>query len=132
MNFLLSPEVEKLRLEIKNFVSTHILPLENDKKKFDSHENINEKKLIEMRKSAQEKGLWALSMPVERGGRGVNHVGMAACYEEMNRSIFGPVVFNAAAPDDGNMYILNKVANDRQKKECYNPLLMEKFAHPLL
>ena len=36
-------------------------------------------------------------------------VGMAACYEEMNRSIFGPVVFNGAAPDDGNMMLLDKV-----------------------
>ena len=32
--------------------------------------------------------------------------GLAVCYEEMNRSIFGPVTFNAAAPDDGNMIVL--------------------------
>jgi hypothetical protein len=31
---------------------------------------------------------------------------MAVCYEAMNRSIFGPVVFNSAAPDDGNMMVL--------------------------
>ncbi len=34
---------------------------------------------------------------------------MAVCYEEMNRSIFGPVVFNSAAPDDGNMMMLEAV-----------------------
>jgi hypothetical protein len=36
--------------------------------------------------------------------------------EEMNRSIFGPVCFNCAAPDDGNMYILNKIGTEDQKK----------------
>ena len=40
---------------------------------------------------------------------------MAACYEEMNRSIFGPVVFNSAAPDDGNMMILDQVLPDSMK-----------------
>jgi acyl-CoA dehydrogenase len=33
---------------------------------------------------------------------------MAACYEEMNGSIFGPVAFNSAAPDGGNMRVLDK------------------------
>ena len=42
---------------------------------------------------------------------GLPVVGMAACYEEMNRSIFGPVAFNCAAPDDGNMILLNKVGD---------------------
>ena len=48
---------------------------------------------------------------------------MAACYEEMNRSIFGPVVFNAAAPDDGNMFVLNKVATDAQKEKWLQPII---------
>ncbi len=42
-------------------------------------------------------------------------MGMAVCYEEMNRSIFGPVIFNSAAPDDGNMMLLEKVATPAQK-----------------
>ena len=36
-------------------------------------------------------------------GSGLAVIGMAACYEAMGRSIFGPVAFNCAAPDDGNM-----------------------------
>ena len=38
--------------------------------------------------------------------------GWAAVYEEANRSIFGPVALNCAAPDDGNMSILDKVLPD--------------------
>jgi acyl-CoA dehydrogenase len=54
-------------------------------------------------------------MPEERGGAGVGAVGMAACYEEMARSPFGPLVFNCAAPDDGNMMVLEKVLPEEQK-----------------
>ena len=48
---------------------------------------------------------------------------MAACYEEMNYSIFGPVVFNCAAPDDGNMTVLNKVATEEQKARWLQPII---------
>jgi acyl-CoA dehydrogenase len=50
-------------------------------------------------------------------------VGMAACYEEMGRSIFGPVVFNCAAPDDGNMLLLEKVATEAQKARWLQPIV---------
>ena len=56
---------------------------------------------------AKAAGLWAFQMPVSRGGLGQNHVGMAVLYEEAARSPFGPVVFNVAPPDDGNMQVLN-------------------------
>ena len=39
---------------------------------------------------------------------GLPVVGWAAMYEEANRSIFGPVALNCAAPDDGNMNLLAK------------------------
>ena len=42
-------------------------------------------------------------------------VGWAAMYEEANRSIFGPLAFNCAAPDDGNMNLLALVGTDAQK-----------------
>src|SRR3546814_10248339 len=47
---------------------------------------------------------------------------MAACYEERNRAIFGPVVFNSAAPDDGNMMVLSKVATQAQKERWLRPI----------
>jgi acyl-CoA dehydrogenase len=48
---------------------------------------------------------------------------MAACYEEMNRSIFGPVVFNSAAPDDGNMMILDRVLPEAMKPRWLQPIV---------
>ena len=59
--------------------------------------------------SPATQGLWCLQLKPETGGAGLDKVGMAVCYEAMNRSIFGPVVFNAAAPDDGNMMVLETV-----------------------
>jgi len=41
----------------------------------------------------------------------------------MTRSIFGPVVFNAAAPGDGNMQVLEKVGTDAQKAKWLQPIV---------
>ncbi|HEU0229425.1 MAG TPA: acyl-CoA dehydrogenase family protein [Burkholderiaceae bacterium] len=123
MDFTLSDTVEDYRTRIRRFVDTELIPLEKDSASFDTHENIQEALLRSLRGKAREQGLWSLQMPRERGGQGLNMVGMAACYEEMNRSIFGPVVFNSAAPDDGNMMVLEKVATPAQKKRWLQPIV---------
>ncbi len=123
MDFTLPQEVEETRRAIRAFVDQRIIPLESDPASYDDHENIAEPLLDKLRAEARKAKLWALSMPKERGGRGFSTVGMAACYEEMNRSIFGPAVFNAAAPDDGNMFVLNKVATDAQKDKWLQPII---------
>lgn len=123
MDFNLSPEVEDFRRRIRAFVDERIIPLEKDPGAFDGHENIAEEPLKRLRAEAKKAGLWALRMPKERGGQGLSIVGLAACYEEMNRSIFGPVCFNCAAPDDGNMILLEKVATEEQKDRWLQPII---------
>ena len=123
MDFTLTPETEDFRRRIRAFVEDKLLGLESDPGSFDEHENINEDLLGKMRAEARAEGLWALAMPKERGGGGLDMVSMAVCYEEMNRSIFGPVVFNAAAPDDGNMMVLNKVGTEAQKDRWLQPII---------
>ena len=110
MDFSLTPDVDALRRRIRDFVNDRLIPLEADRANFDAHENIDLGVLARLRAEARAAGIWALSMPRERGGGGLSMVGLAACYEEMNRALFGPVVFHAAAPDDGNMRVLNQVA----------------------
>ena len=123
MDFTLSPATEDIRKRIRAFVEHHLLALEADPESFDEHQNINQDLLGKMREKAKSEGLWALAMPTERGGQGLDTVSMAVCYEEMNRSIFGPVVFNAAAPDDGNMIVLNKVGTEAQKDKWLQPII---------
>lgn len=123
MDFSLSPEVEALRQRIRAFVEAEIMPLEADPGNFDDHENIKLPVLEPLRAKARDAGLWALQMPKERGGQGLPVAAMAACYEEMGRSIFGPVVFNSAAPDDGNMIVLEKVATEAQKTRWLQPIV---------
>ncbi len=123
MDFALSAEIEDLRRRIRAFVASEILPLEADPEAYDDHENIRLDLLDELRIKARAQGLWALQMPKERGGQGLPVAGMAACYEEMGRSIFGPVVFNSAAPDDGNMIALEKIGSDEQKARWLQPIV---------
>jgi acyl-CoA dehydrogenase len=123
MDFTLPPEIEDYRARIRTFVDTHIIPLEVDRANYDAHENIRPDVLETVRAKVKDAGLWALQMPKERGGQGLNVAGITPCYEEMNRSIFGPVCFNCAAPDDGNMTILNKVATDAQKERWLQPII---------
>jgi acyl-CoA dehydrogenase len=48
---------------------------------------------------------------------------MAAVYEELGRSRFGPVACNCAAPDDGNMLVLEKVGTPEQKRRWLQPIV---------
>jgi acyl-CoA dehydrogenase len=123
MDFQLSPEIESYRERIRTFVEAELTPVETDRASYDEHENINEPLLQKLRAKARTEGLWCLQTPKDLGGAGLSLVGMAACYEEMNRSLFGPVVFNSAAPDDGNMMVLAKVATEQQKRRWLQPII---------
>ncbi|WP_135466925.1 acyl-CoA dehydrogenase family protein [Crenalkalicoccus roseus] len=123
MDFSLTPEVDAVRRRIRAFVEERLIPLEADPASYDEHENIARPLLERMRAEARAEGLWALQMPKERGGGGLSMTGLAACYEEMNRSIFGPVVFHGAAPDDGNMRLLNMVGTEAQKDRWLQPII---------
>ena len=123
MDFTLSAEIDAARLKARQFVIDEVLPVEADKNSFDAHENITLEALAPLREKAKAIGLWAPQMPVERGGMGLSTIGMAAVYEEMNRSIFGPVAINCAAPDDGNMFLLNRVGTEAQKQKWLQPII---------
>jgi acyl-CoA dehydrogenase len=124
MDFTLPADIERLRLKVRDFVEDEILPLETRPEIYDQHENIKLGVLDEMRAKARAAGLWAPQMPKELGGLGLPIVGWAAIYEEAQRSIFGPAIFNCQAPDDGNMSVLNKVLKtDAAKDRWLQPII---------
>ena len=123
MEFTLSPEVDAIRLKTRTFIEDEVLPIEADRSTWDAHENIRLDVLDDLRAKAKAADLWAPQAPVARGGMGLDMVGRAAMYEEANRSIFGPVCFNAAAPDDGNIAVLAKVGTEAQQDRWLQPLI---------
>ncbi|MGE3874049.1 MAG: acyl-CoA dehydrogenase family protein [Parvibaculaceae bacterium] len=123
MDFTLSPEIEALRRKTRDFITGEVLPLESRSEVYDEFENIKLDRLDELRAKAKAVGLWAPQMPKERGGLGLSVTGWAAIYEEANRSIFGPAALNCAAPDDGNMTVLNKVLSETQKDKWLQPII---------
>lgn len=123
MDFKLPAEIDALRQRIASFIEKDVLPVEADRANWDAHEFIREDALAKLRQKAKAAGLWALHMPKERGGQELDTVGMAACYEAASRSIFGPAALNIAAPDDGNMFLLNRVATEAQKTRWLQPII---------
>ncbi len=123
MDFTLPPEIEDVRRRTRAFVAEHVLPVEADRANWDAHENIAEGPLVALRAKAKAAGLWSPQAPRDWGGMGLPMVGWAAMYEEANRSIFGPVAMNCAAPDDGNMNLLAKVGTERQKERWLAPIV---------
>lgn len=123
MDFTITPSVEDYRARIAAFVEAHLLPLESEAYSYDGHGNIALPLLERLRAKARDEGLWCLQLKPETGGKGLSKIGMAVCYEAMNRSIFGPVVFNSAAPDDGNMMVLEALGTPSQKEKWLKPIV---------
>ena len=123
MDFTLPPEIEDIRsARAPSWRSTccRSRPIATD---YDDHENIRLDCLRATRARRKPQGLWAPQAPKDFGGMGLPIVGWAAMYEEANRSIFGPVCFNCAAPDDGNMNLLALVGTPAQKDKWLRPIV---------
>lgn len=123
MQFSLPPEVELVRSRAAAFVDERLLPLEERQESFGEGEHVRADLLAELRAEAKARQLWCPQMPESRGGLGLGVVGMAAVYEELGRSRFGPVACNCAAPDDGNMLVLERVGTAEQKERWLQPIV---------
>ena len=122
-DFSIEPELEDLRWRVRTFVEDHVLPVEADRGNWDAHENIAAEPLTRLRERAKGEGIWAPQVPRDLGGMGLSVTARAVVYEEANRSLFGPVVFNCAAPDDGNMDVLARVATPEQQTRWLAPIV---------
>jgi acyl-CoA dehydrogenase len=122
MDFALAPETEALRARVRDFVEVEVVPLEADPDSWDAHENIALDRLEALRDRVKAAGLWLPQLAPEHGGLGVDHVTQAVLYEEMNRALFGPVAFNCAAPDDGTMMLLARIATPGQQARWLAPI----------
>jgi acyl-CoA dehydrogenase len=77
----------------------------------------------ELQVKARERGLWNLFHPGE-GGAGLTNLQYAPLAELSGRSLkLAPAAMNCAAPDTGNMAVLDEFGTSEQKKRWLAPLL---------
>ena len=125
MDFHTSPRVEDLKQRVVAFMHEHVYPNEMEL----LHDERLVKtgvpyppRLLEIRKKAKAEGLWNLFLPGEKGA-GLSNWEYGMLCEEMGRSLIASTVFNCAAPDTGNIEILEEFGTPEQQKRWLQPLL---------
>ena len=76
----------------------------------------------ELRARARQAGVYGPQISPEWGGLGFDWRTTGLVFEEAGTSLLGPLALNAAAPDEGNMHLLEKVASPTQKERFLAPL----------
>ncbi|MGQ4601060.1 acyl-CoA dehydrogenase family protein [Nocardia sp. R6R-6] len=112
------PEVAELAQRTAEFVRTVVVPVENRERGVAPSEQVR----IDLQREAKRAGVFAPHVSVEFGGHGLDMCGRAAVFEEAGYSLLGPLALNIAAPDEGNMHMLEAIATDKQKQRYLRPL----------
>ncbi len=117
----LSNELLELQQKVREFIQQEVIPLENDPRQ-DSH-GPSEALRQELVSRARRWGLLTPHASQDMGGLGWSHLQKAVAFEEAGYSALGPIALNIHAPDEGNIHLLDAVANDAQKERWLRKLV---------
>lgn len=117
----LSNELLELQQKVREFIQQEVIPLESDPRQ-DSH-GPSEALRQELVSRARRWGLLTPHASQEMGGLGWSHLQKAMAFEEAGYSALGPIALNIHAPDEGNIHLLDAVANDAQKERWLKKLV---------
>ncbi len=121
IDFEIPADLAARRDEIRAFVAEQIVPFERDPRL--TRHGPNEEMRTEMVELARKAGLLTVQAPRRFGGWEPTHREQAVLFEAAGWSTLGPVAMNCAAPDEGNMFILSKIANESQAEEFLVPVI---------
>ncbi|MDB6160546.1 MAG: acyl-CoA dehydrogenase [Gammaproteobacteria bacterium] len=104
---------------VESFVRDVVIPYERDPR-LTSHGPTDEL-VMELREKARAAGV--LTPHIRRDGSHLSQRETAMILKRTGLSPLGPLACNTAAPDEGNMYLLGKVATAEQKTHFLEPLV---------
>lgn len=112
----------QLAERVESFVRDIIVPYETDRRRT-SH-GPDEALIQELRAKARDAGLFNPHIAVD--GVPLEHREIAPILRASGLSPLGPLALNTAAPDEGNIHLLSKVATPSQRERFLHPLLAGK------
>jgi acyl-CoA dehydrogenase len=116
---------------VQKFMDEHIYP--NEETYHRQHESFGADRwrippiIEELKVKAREAGLWNLFLPHSDRGAGFTNLEYAPLCEVMGRVGFASEVFNCAAPDTGNMEVIERYGSAEHKQRWLVPLLEGKI-----
>ncbi len=121
IDFEIPAELAELRDRVRTFVTEQVVPYEKDPR-VTQHGPTDElrQELVEL---ARKEGLLTPQAPAAYGGMEPTHLEQAVLFEAAGWSTLGPIAMNCAAPDEGNMFLLNKIASPEQAEEFLRPVI---------
>jgi acyl-CoA dehydrogenase len=109
----------EIAAHVELFVRSVVIPCEKDTRRT-SH-GPSDELVIELREKARAAGV--LTPHILADGRHLSQRETAMVLKKSGLSPLGPVACNTAAPDEGNMYLLGKVATPEQKRHFLTPMV---------
>ncbi len=114
-----SPAVRDIAARVESFVRGEIIPYERDAR-LGPHGPTDDL-VREMRARARIAGV--LTPHILPDGNHLSHADTALVLRASGLSPLGPLAVNTMAPDEGNMFLLGKVATESQKTRFLAPLV---------
>ncbi|UMG92729.1 acyl-CoA dehydrogenase family protein [Nocardioides sp. TF02-7] len=115
-------ELADLVERTRSFVRDVVLPIE-DAAEGDVEAAGGDRLRVELQQEARARGLLSPHGPEDLGGLGLGMVDRVPVFEAAGWSLFGPMALNIAAPDEGNMHLLDRTATGAQREEFLRPLV---------
>jgi alkylation response protein AidB-like acyl-CoA dehydrogenase len=126
MDFAIPPHVEEIRAWARQFIEEKVIPWEAEGFRYDEEHfplcSEDHPYIRELQAQVKAKGYWAMHLPSEAGGRGLNVMEYGLVNEIIGRSYFAPRVFGCNAPDSGNAEVIWHFGNAAQKERYFKPL----------
>ncbi|HEY6532755.1 MAG TPA: acyl-CoA dehydrogenase family protein, partial [Acidimicrobiales bacterium] len=112
-------DLSSIREATRSFIRDQVIPLESVHGT-DLHHATELR--AELQAAARQAGVFGPQIPVALGGLGLDRTGQAQILEEAGYSLLGPHALNCAAPDEGNIHLLDVVADPTQREQYLVPL----------
>ena len=130
IDFTVPAELNALGERVLAFVKDEVIAYERDPR-WGAH-GPSDAMRLELNERARKAGVFAPHVAREFGGQALSHFGQAIVFEAAGYSMLGPIALHCAAPDEGNMHLLDVVATKEQRARYLEPLATGKVRSAFL